>query len=51
MRVRDYGDEIKIEERPHSIDFYIKGEKVNISKGSKIVEIIKALEKINKWGE
>ena len=50
MRIRDYGDEIKIEERPHSIDFYIKGEKVNISKGSKIVEIIKALEKMNKWG-
>ena len=48
MRIRDYGDEIKIEERPHSIDFVINGEKVNISKGKKITDLIKALEKMNK---
>ena len=50
MRVRDYGDEIRIEETPPSIDCYAKGENVNISKRIKIVGIIKALEKMNKWG-
>ena len=48
MTIRDYGDEIKIEERAWSVDFIINGEKVNISKGEKIEKIIKALEKMNK---
>ena len=50
MTIRDYGEEIRVEERPHSIDFVINGEKVNISKGKKITDLIKALEKMNKRG-
>ena len=36
MTIRDYGEEIRVEERAYSIDFIINGEKVNISKGEKI---------------
>ena len=36
MTIRDYGEEIRVEERPYSIDFIINGEKVNISKGEKM---------------
>ena len=48
MTIRDYGEEIRVEERAYSIDFIINGEKVNISKGEKIEKLISALEKMNK---